>query len=163
MSDHEAKTVFSARIPAELATWADHYAGSRGSTRTAVLVAALEHLRGFCESGVPDLPRGDERSRGARRAPSAARQGKVPASGGPSSPGSASPAVSRPAAGDAPDSRRHLVDVALQMERDRFGMRGASSSDRMRVLRRIRMGRVLVAGEVVRDPEALVDPSEVAV
>lgn len=163
MSDHEAKSVFSARIPAELATWADHYAGSRGSTRTAVLVAALEHLRGFCETGVPVLPRGDERSRGARRAPSAARQGKVPASGGPSSPGSASPAVPRPAAGDAPELVA-LENAVLRLEHERFGRPGGvQQTEMVRVRRRIRTGLVVVAGEVVRDPGALVDPSEVSV
>lgn len=97
-----AGVMFSARVPAELAEWADGYAGGRGATRSAVLVAALEHFRGFCETGVPDLPKADERSRAARRRPSAAGSGRVQRSGGPSSPGSAPPVVSRPAAGGAP-------------------------------------------------------------
>lgn len=61
--------MLSVRVPEELLVWVDHYAGQRTSTRTAVVVAALEGFRGLTASGVPDLPGADKRSRGQRNSP----------------------------------------------------------------------------------------------
>jgi hypothetical protein len=132
-----------------------------------VLRAAVREFRQLCDAGVPDIePDGPVRDgrapkRGTR--PSAARQGKVAGSGGPSSPGSASPAVPRPAAGDAPEPLVKLEDVVLRLEQERFGRSAAGmQAEMVRVRRRIRTGLVQVAGRAVRDPLVLVDPSEVA-
>lgn len=96
--------MLSVRVDPELLAWVEAYADARGTSRSAVVKAALREFRALARSGVPDIeeefPARDGRTTTDRR--SAASSGRVQRSGGPSSPGSAPPVVSRPAAGGAP-------------------------------------------------------------
>lgn len=78
--------VLTARVPGELAEWADSYAVSRGSTRQAVIRAALVAFRRDCAGGVPDLPEDEP----AANVPTAAdrRAAAVAATGGAVRPAS---------------------------------------------------------------------------
>jgi hypothetical protein len=50
------KTI-SLRLAPERLEWADEYAKARGWTRTQVIEAGLEALRGDARGGVPEIPR----------------------------------------------------------------------------------------------------------
>jgi hypothetical protein len=83
----------SVRVPVDLLEWADGYAAARGSTRSAVVQAALREFRELANSGVPDLPElaaRDGRSAGV---------GRVRGAGSRASSSPGAPVASRPAAG----------------------------------------------------------------
>lgn len=71
-----ATRMFSARLDEGLLEWIDAYAVGRGSSRSAVVSAAVEAFRELARGGVPDLA--PEDGRVARRSAGQAPQRSVP-------------------------------------------------------------------------------------
>jgi hypothetical protein len=96
------------RMKVELADWVDAYAERRGSSRTAVIEAALRSFRGDAAGGVPGLEE-----------PSGVRAGD-------SAPGASGGRSPRPAVPRGPVRVRPLVSTAaeLMLERQKRLNRG---------------------------------------
>lgn len=101
-----ARVMTNMRLREDLRDWADAYAAQRGSSRTAVVEAALEHFAELAGTGVAELPVPREQAHGSRlgeaRAPRTSgdgvrRPGPAPEAGAPA-------AGSRPSAADGVSS-----------------------------------------------------------
>jgi hypothetical protein len=116
----------SVRVPVDLLEWADGYAAARGSTRSAVVQAALREFRDVASSGVPDLPEltpRDGRSVGVGRVRGAGSR----ASSSPGAPAASSrPAAGAPASvadvvtGTGPRSTARAVPDAVRARQERL-------------------------------------------
>lgn len=162
LSVHMTTRRVELRMKADLADWADAYAAERGSSRTAVIEAALTSLREDAARGVPDLERPSIPDPGhtATRAPVAQRSSggaaKMPARARSASDRDAAAVVSTRPAAAAPaiDTRRLLTEAEKAL-----GLRPASiaspARDDPRWVARVRLDVVVARMGMVARSERL--------